>query len=135
MPLSIEPAGSNVLLSWATNGAPMVIQANTNLLETTGWQKLTNTIVLANGSNTMSVAATMPQMFFRGTGEVDPTTLYGKLMMGYQGWFACPGDGSANNAWVHWFRNNTPTAPNLTVEMWPDMTEFDSDELFPTSLT
>jgi hypothetical protein len=62
-------------------------------------------------------------------------TLAGKLMMGYQGWFACAGDGSPVNGWVHWFRNNTPTAPNLTVEMWPDMRELDADELFATSLT
>ena len=134
-PLAIGPAGANVVLSWTTNGAPMVIEANTNLHETAAWQKLTNSIVVANGSNTMTVAATVPQMFFRGTGEVDPSTMYGKLLMGYQGWFACPGDGSANNGWVHWFRNNTPTAANLTVDMWPDMTELDADELFTTSLT
>jgi hypothetical protein len=25
---------------------------------------------------------------------IDATTLEGKLLMGYQGWFGCPGDGS-----------------------------------------
>jgi hypothetical protein len=66
---------------------------------------------------------------------VDPSTLRGKLMMGYQGWFACPGDGSANNKWVHWFRNNTPDAAKVQIDFWPDTTEFDADELFTTSLT
>lgn len=26
----------------------------------------------------------------------------GKLVVGYQGWFACAGDGSPRNSWVHW---------------------------------
>jgi len=34
---------------------------------------------------------------------VDPTTLDGKLMFGYQGWFGCPGDGSPLDTWEHWF--------------------------------
>jgi hypothetical protein len=57
------------------------------------------------------------------------------MLMGYQGWFACPGDGSPMNKWVHWFANQTPTATNLTVDFWPDVSEFDPDELFATSLT
>ncbi len=28
--------------------------------------------------------------------------IVGKLVVGYQGWFACAGDGSPSNAWVHW---------------------------------
>src|SRR5688572_28993790 len=46
---------------------------------------------------------------------VDPTTMNRKLLMGYQGWFRCPGDGSLFNRWRHWFRNNTPDAAHLTV--------------------
>jgi len=58
-----------------------------------------------------------------------------KLLMGYQGWFACAGDGSPPNSWIHWFRNNSPTATNATVDLWPDTSELDPDELFATSLT
>jgi hypothetical protein len=65
---------------------------------------------------------------------IDPTTLNGKLLMGYQGWFACPGDGSQPNRWVHWFRNQTPTATNVTVDFWPDVSELDEDELFQTGM-
>ena len=43
--------------------------------------------------------------------------------MGYQGWFACPQDGSQPNRWVHWFRNQTPAATNVTVDFWPDISE------------
>jgi hypothetical protein len=66
--------------------------------------------------------------------DVDPTTLLGKQLFGYQGWFACPGDGGGSR-WVHWFKNNAPSAANATFDLWPDVSELDDDELFATSLT
>jgi hypothetical protein len=54
---------------------------------------------------------------------VDPSTLYGKLIFGYQGWFACPGDGSPLGAWDHWFRGAQASAAALRVDMWPDVYE------------
>ena len=66
---------------------------------------------------------------------VDPTTMHQKLLMSYQGWFACPGDGSQPDRWVHWFRNQTPTVTNVTVDFWPDVSELEGDELFTTGLT
>ena len=65
---------------------------------------------------------------------VDASTMNHKLLMGYQGWFACPGDGSLPNRWVHWFRKNNPVATNATVDLWPDVSELDSDELFSTAM-
>ena len=67
--------------------------------------------------------------------EVDATTMNRKLLMGYQGWFACPGDGSQVNGWVHWFRRNNPVATNATVDFWPDISELGADELFSTGMT
>jgi len=32
--------------------------------------------------------------------EVQPTTLHGKVLCGYQGWFRCPGD-AAGMGWIH----------------------------------
>lgn len=58
-----------------------------------------------------------------------------KLVMGYQGWFACPSDGSQVNGWVHWFRQNNPVATHATVDLWPDVSECDADELFATGMT
>lgn len=43
---------------------------------------------------------------------VDPSTLTGKLIMGYQGWFNCPGDGTTVG-WWHWFTGVDPTVDNL----------------------
>jgi hypothetical protein len=56
-----------------------------------------------------------------------------KLMMGYQGWFLCQGDGSPANDWRHWFRNSTnPSADQLNIDNWPDMTEY--AKTYPTGM-
>ena len=66
---------------------------------------------------------------------VDATTLDRKLMMGYQGWFLSPGDGSPVNGWKHWFSDNkTSDALHLTVDMWPDMKELPPDECHATNM-
>jgi hypothetical protein len=67
--------------------------------------------------------------------DVDASTMDRKLLMGYQGWFGCPQDGSAANRWIHWFRSQTPVATNVTVDFWPDVSELDADELFATGMT
>jgi hypothetical protein len=61
----------------------------------------------------------------------DPSTLNNKILAGYQGWFNAPGDDSGGG-WVHWSRSSADIGPGLyTVEMWPDVSEFDAEELFP----
>src|ERR1041385_5076065 len=36
----------------------------------------------------------------------------GKITVGYQGWFACTGDGSPINSWWHWSQNwSQPPSP------------------------
>ncbi len=61
---------------------------------------------------------------------VDATTLRGKVVCGYQGWFRCPGD-AANLGWVHWSRDRRQITPKtLTFEMWPDMSEYGAEERF-----
>ncbi len=66
----------------------------------------------------------------------DPTTLQGKVVTGYQGWFNCEGDG-ADLGWVHWIRDRSrPLGPdNITIDLWPDVSEYDEDELYPTLFT
>ena len=72
----------------------------------------------------------------RAASLVDGTTLDQKLMLGYQGWFACPGDGSPLAAWEHWFRRGDQAAPEtLRVDMWPDVSELEADERCDTPLT
>lgn len=64
---------------------------------------------------------------------VDSSTLTGKVMCGYQGWFNCPGDG-ANIDWKHWVKQRgKPFRPgNASVDLWPDLTEFTAEEKFAT---
>ena len=59
---------------------------------------------------------------------VDTSTLTGKVMCGYQGWFAGEGDG-AERGWFHW---GFKPGGKCTIDMWPDMTELDSDERYAT---
>jgi hypothetical protein len=62
--------------------------------------------------------------------EVDAQTLFGKVLCGYQGWFRCPGDGTGQG-WRHWSRSTSRIGPDtLTVEMWPDLSEYSDAELY-----
>lgn len=59
---------------------------------------------------------------------VNATTLRGKVMCGYQGWFRCPGD-AADMGWIHWSRNSKGLSPEtLTFEMWPDVSDYTTAE-------
>jgi hypothetical protein len=57
-----------------------------------------------------------------------------KLLMGYQGWFTCPGDGSKVNGYFHWFKNNIPDAAHFRVDMWPDTSELNPGERCQTNM-
>ena len=50
----------------------------------------------------------------------------GKITVGYQGWFACAGDGAPINGWWHWSQNwsQTPSTSNNVIKAWPDMREY-----------
>ena len=50
----------------------------------------------------------------------------GKITVGYQGWFACKGDGAPINAWWHWSQNDSqpPSPSNTNIKAWPDMREY-----------
>ncbi len=64
---------------------------------------------------------------------VDASTLTGKVMCGYQGWFNCPEDGMGLG-WTHWARSGRlPFGPgNVTIDLWPDVSELDPDERYAT---
>jgi hypothetical protein len=60
-------------------------------------------------------------------GSVDPSTLDNKVLIGYQGWFACPQDGTGWRAWSR----GVPSAGTMTVDLYPDLRELDRDERCP----
>ncbi len=63
---------------------------------------------------------------------VDRSTLTGKVMSGYQGWFAAEGDGSGRG-WYHWHGRNGFKPGSCNIDLWPDVSELDSDERYKTS--
>ena len=64
---------------------------------------------------------------------VEVSTLTGKVMCGYQGWFAAPGDGSGSN-WVHYGESHQLFAPgHCAFDLWPDVSELGATETFPTA--
>lgn len=133
--LSVASSGGNLIFSWPTSATALSLQSTPSLAAPISWASVTNPAAVSNDQYVVTLPPASAQRFFRLGFSVDPSTLDRKLMMGYQGWFACPGDGSALNRWVHWFRNNTPTATNATVDFWPDIAELDADELFATAMT
>jgi hypothetical protein len=81
-------------------------------------------------------SATQPAVQAGMPAAVDATTLDRKLMFGYQGWFACPTDGSPLGGWEHWFRRGASAgAAAVRVDMWPDISELPPDERCDTPLT
>ncbi|MHC4994885.1 MAG: DUF6250 domain-containing protein [Planctomycetota bacterium] len=62
---------------------------------------------------------------------VDTSTLTGKVMSGYQGWFSCEGDG-AGVGWRHYSKGGRFEPGACTIDLWPDMSELDPDEKFAT---
>lgn len=65
---------------------------------------------------------------------VDPSTLSGKVMCGYQGWFNATGDG-ANRGYHHWANSgkNPPSPDNITIDLWPDLSELAPEERYPSN--
>jgi len=63
---------------------------------------------------------------------VPTDSLVGKVLAGYQGWFATP-DGPAPAGWRHWCQaGTTPTPSTVTFDLWPDLREWPDAELTPS---
>src|SRR5262249_9521807 len=59
------------------------------------------------------------------------TTLTGKVICGYQGWFTTPGDGSVRD-WRHYPTRGQFKPGFCGIDLWPDVSELDEDEKFAT---
>src|ERR1700742_2548755 len=57
----------------------------------------------------------------------------GKITVGYQGWFACIGDGAPIDGWWHWSNDwsQPPSPSNKALKAWPDMAAYDHS--YPTA--
>ena len=65
---------------------------------------------------------------------IDRTSLTNKVIAGYQGWFAHPGDGQPCTpvCWRHWSRDPyyAPGPGNYQTDIWPDVAEYDPGDLY-----
>lgn len=67
---------------------------------------------------------------YAGGTPVDSSSLDGKLVCGYQGWYGAPGD-EDNLGWSHWSSSgNSLTTATLQIDPWPDMSEYTAAEQF-----
>jgi hypothetical protein len=64
--------------------------------------------------------------------SVDVSTMTGKVLCGYQGWFSAQGDDS-ERGWNHWSGPDAFKPGSCTIDLWPDVSELDPDERYPTS--
>ncbi|MDI1337549.1 MAG: glycoside hydrolase family 71/99-like protein [Lacunisphaera sp.] len=73
-------------------------------------------------------------------GAINPDSLSGKVMAGYQGWAVAEGDGS-EIGWTHYGVNSSQRSARVTrrfspgsavIDMWPDLTEAGLGERYPT---
>ncbi len=62
---------------------------------------------------------------------VDVRSMHGKILCGYQGWFTAPEDG-AGRGWSHYQRRGRFAPGHCSIDLWPDVREFDEDEKFAT---
>lgn len=71
---------------------------------------------------------------------VDTSTIRGKVLVGYQGWFRCPGDGSPGNRWSGWFHSEEQPAQQRIastatrawrVDEYPDVSGMNRSSLCP----
>ena len=77
------------------------------------------------------IAARMQPYDGAATPGVDTSTLSGKVMCGYQGWFTAPADG-AQRGWAHYNRRGRFEPGHCNIDLWPDVSDLDDDEKFAT---
>lgn len=53
-----------------------------------------------------------------------PGDVIGKLVVGYQGWFACKGDTSPIKEWFHWNAREIPSPGRQSFDLWPDVRDY-----------
>jgi hypothetical protein len=73
-----------------------------------------------------------------GTAQAAPIpssggALLGRVIVGYQGWFGCPGDFDGNQDWAHWFAG-AATPASLTIDMLPSVSGLADADLCDTGL-
>jgi chitodextrinase len=76
---------------------------------------------VGSGLGVAGLVTALPSEAASAAGDV-----VGKITVGYQGWFACAGDGAPINGWWHWSQNwsQAPSPSNNVIRAWPDIREY-----------
>jgi hypothetical protein len=92
-------------------------------------------VLPASGEDTApsraAVIAAMRPYDGPSTTGINRSTLTGKVMCGYQGWFTTPGDGSGRG-WRHYPARGRFRPGFCGIDLWPDVSELDDDEKHST---
>lgn len=84
----------------------------------------------ADAARADSAAATPEAAATDRDGVIDRSTIDGKVLVGYQGWFRCEGDGS-NVGWHHYGGKKFGPG-HCGIDLWPDVRELTPEERFDT---
>jgi len=84
-----------------------------------------------DGRTRKAVVEDMKPYTGRSVLGVDPSTMYGKVMAGYQGWFTAKGD-ILNQNFTHYKKGEKFEPGHCTIDLWPDMSDYDEDEKYST---
>jgi hypothetical protein len=82
---------------------------------------------LAGSAVAMVGGAELVSALTSSASAASPTgDVVGKITVGYQGWFACKGDGAPIDGWWHWAQNmaSAPSTSNTNIKAWPDMADY-----------
>jgi hypothetical protein len=80
---------------------------------------------------TSATALAKRSCWFKNCSDSD---IIGKVIAGYQGWFAVQQDQvDPRKKWAHWGYNGT--IPGITFELWPDVTEYEQSYQWNTNAT
>lgn len=77
------------------------------------------------------LAAMQPYAGPRAAGGVNVSTLSGKVVAGYQGWFNTPDDGSGRG-FRHYSKAGEFRPGRCSIDLWPDVSELPAEERTPT---
>ena len=83
----------------------------------------------------LSIVLFIYQQEIKAQTEDSKTSIIGKVLTGYQGWFNSDSDGSGLD-WKHYKTASGAFEPGeVTIDFWPDMSEADADEKYNTPFT
>lgn len=68
---------------------------------------------------------------FAAVAPVTPEGFERSTWVGYQAWFNVPSDGTGRH-WTHWGKTDPLQASQMTIDMWPDVSEYPASALQDT---